>query len=331
MPRLQITPHLSNLINSRRILGQSTRKVSKDLNIPKSTAAALFKKQRENQPICIARRGRPRLTTPRGDAAIRLASKINRFRTQKELSDQFHLSATTIRDRLRRQNIRSRVAIEEDVTPAHKVARVQWCRQHKNENFQFWIFSDESSFELHNVSVPRRLWVHRSNREKFARCCVTPLITKNRQSVMVWGAISASGPVAFGFVDGRITAPRYIQCLNDLLLPILDDFPLDRLRNTVFQQDNARPHSAIMTQQFLAANAFRTTLWPANSPDLNPIEKVWAAMKRNVRSRKPATIRQLRQAIVASWRDVVTEDFCNRLYASLHDTMTTVINRRGSR
>ena len=100
---------------------------------------------------------------------------------------------------------------------------------------------------------------------------------------MVWGAISYTGPVSFRFVDIRITTRRYIQCLTDNLLPFLDRIPLAQLNETIFQQDNASCHTARATQRFFEQNGIRAVPWPAKSPDLNPIEKVWAVMKRAVR------------------------------------------------
>ncbi|GFS18804.1 transposable element tcb1 transposase [Elysia marginata] len=42
-------------------------------------------------------------------------------------------------------------------------------------------------------------------------------------------------------------------------------------RNIVFQQDNARAHTARYTQQFLKQSNVQVLPWPALSPDLNPI------------------------------------------------------------
>ena len=42
--------------------------------------------------------------------------------------------------------------------------------------------------------------------------------------------------------------------------------------NVTFMHDNARPHSAAITRQFLATNNVTVLVWPANSPDLNPID-----------------------------------------------------------
>ena len=50
----------------------------------------------------------------------------------------------------------------------------------------------------------------------------------------------------------------------------------------VLQQDNARPHVARATQEWLRDASVTVLKWPAYSPDLNPIEKEWQVMKHRV-------------------------------------------------
>ncbi|GFU94088.1 uncharacterized protein TNCV_3308411 [Trichonephila clavipes] len=45
----------------------------------------------------------------------------------------------------------------------------------------------------------------------------------------------------------------------------------------IYQQDNARPHAARLSQQCL--QGYDVPPWPARSPDLSPIEHVWNAEK----------------------------------------------------
>ena len=53
-------------------------------------------------------------------------------------------------------------------------------------------------------------------------------------------------------------------------------------------QDNAPPHSARATMAFLENQHVNVMAWPAVSPDLNPIENVWAHIKCELRQRPQA-------------------------------------------
>ncbi|GFW18842.1 transposable element Tcb2 transposase [Trichonephila clavipes] len=57
---------------------------------------------------------------------------------------------------------------------------------------------------------------------------------------------------------------------------------LNGLPGAIFQQDNARPHTARVAQDFL--RHFQTLPWPARSPDLSPVEYVWDQLKRQMPS-----------------------------------------------
>ncbi|GFW91169.1 transposable element Tcb2 transposase [Trichonephila clavipes] len=52
---------------------------------------------------------------------------------------------------------------------------------------------------------------------------------------------------------------------------------LNGLPEAIFQQDNARPHTASVAQHFL--HHFQILAWPAPSPDLSPLEHVWDQLK----------------------------------------------------
>jgi transposase len=173
--------------------------------------------------------------------------------------------------------------------------------------------------------------VHRGKNERYAAACTLPNPVYDRRTCMVWGCITASGRGPLAFVDGSIDSNKYISILQQHLIPFIDDMPLSRSMQTVFQQDNARPHSSHKTIEFLQQERVQTTIWPAYSPDLNPIENVWALMKREVRKSKPSTLDGLRNAIADAWEKVVTPSLCTRLFASMHSRMSTVICHHGLR
>ncbi|GFX67219.1 transposable element Tcb2 transposase [Trichonephila clavipes] len=57
---------------------------------------------------------------------------------------------------------------------------------------------------------------------------------------------------------------------------------LNSLPGAIFQQNNARPHTARVSQDFL--RHFQTLPLPALSPDLFPVELVWDQLKRQMTS-----------------------------------------------
>ncbi|GFX60666.1 DDE_3 domain-containing protein [Trichonephila clavipes] len=75
-----------------------------------------------------------------------------------------------------------------------------------------------------------------------------------------------------------LTGQRYV---DDILRPHVGPF-LNGLPGAIFQQDNARPHAAIVAEDFLCH--FQTLPWPARSPDLSPVEHVWYQLKRQMPS-----------------------------------------------
>ncbi|VCU40241.1 Bgt-50371 [Blumeria graminis f. sp. tritici] len=52
-------------------------------------------------------------------------------------------------------------------------------------------------------------------------------------------------------------------------------------------QDNAPANTAAITMEDVSLWLIQTSFWPANSPDLNPIEVVWNRMKDYIQRHNP--------------------------------------------
>jgi hypothetical protein len=133
---------------------------------------------------------------------------------------------------------------------------------------------------------------------------------------MIWGGISVEGrtePVFIvGAAHGRnrrsLTAARYVEeILADHVMPyagfVGDQFML--------MHDNAKPHTARITREYLAELGLRVLEWPACSPDLNPIEYLWDELKRIVRARVPVATSIPELMMVAVWHNIPQERIVN--------------------
>ncbi len=89
------------------------------------------------------------------------------------------------------------------------------------------------------------------------------------QSVMIWGAMSSAGVGPLCFLKTNVTAPIYQDILEHFMLPSADQLFKDA--DFIFQQDLAPAHTAKSTKSWLNDHGVD---WPANSPDLNPIENL---------------------------------------------------------
>ena len=80
-------------------------------------------------------------------------------------------------------------------------------------------------------------------------------------------------------IEGNLTSRRYI---DEVLETAVVLFLQNHADVTLNQQDNARPHSARLTTDFLGQNNVQVLPWTAFSPDLSPIEHLWDQLGRRV-------------------------------------------------
>ncbi|GFW98945.1 transposable element Tcb1 transposase [Trichonephila clavipes] len=225
--------------------------------------------------------GRVRSTTPAEDRYMVLSAKRNRRTTDQQVANQFlaasgkQISRKTVARRLRGGGLYARRPVVcVPLTRQHRTARLQWCREHHNWTEQDWacvLFSDESRFSLSSDCRRQLIW-----RESGTVYRPENIQENDRYptcSIMVWAGIMINGCTRLHVVaNGTMTGQRYI---DEVLLPhdCLDSEGIQRL------------------------------VWPARSPDRNPIENVWDTLGRQVAGRNypPTNKNTLIRALTEEW------------------------------
>ncbi len=205
--------------------------------------------------------------------------------------------------------------------------RLTWAKENKNWTVAQWskvLFSDESKFLYFIWKQGPSVW--RKGGEAHSPSCMKSSV-KFPQSVMIWGAMSSAGVGPLCFLKTNVTAPVYQEILEHFMLPSADQLFKDA--DFIFQQDLAPAHTAKSTKSWLNDHGVGVLDWPANSPDLNPIENLWGIVKRKMRNKRPKNADELKATVKETWASIPPQQ-CHKLITSMPRRIEAVIKAKGA-
>ncbi|UYV79099.1 hypothetical protein LAZ67_17001125 [Cordylochernes scorpioides] len=266
--------------------GWSIRQIAADTHLGASTVHRLWRRWLEQGNVAIYRNvGATRVTSARVDRRILrqavAAPQATCTAILQHVQDTLDhsISTRTISRRLVANGLHScRPLRRLPLTPPNRRQRLEWCRARSTWMTEWHrvVFSDESRFCLSSDSRRVRVWRRRGERSNPAAIVERPTMRQRHY-------------------DGQ----RYVDdVLRPVTLPYLQGVP-----NALYQQDNARPHTARISQQ--ALQDVQMLPRPPYSPDLSPIEQVWDIIRRRLHALpQPRSEDELWQMVEREWRAI---------------------------
>jgi transposase len=274
------------------------------------------------------RTGRPRLTDAATDQTIVSFAQQTPITTPKIIRRELQLgvSARTTRRRLDEAGLFGRVArVEYPYQQIHLDQRLAFAQEHQRWNERDWarvLFSDETHIILGQHG---QIWVQRPEDAAFVAVYMADR-DPFPQKLSIWGCFSAKGVGSIVVFDSAMNAAQLLHIFKQHLIQDARRFwPRQRWK---FLQDNAPYHRSKVVLDWLEEQKVDLIKLPPYSPDLNPIENLWANLKTRIEARNPSNIEDLKKFLLEEWSNTPLI-YCRHLALSMIDRCTLVEENDG--
>lgn len=332
--RPELTPTTRGRIYQCILNKDTYRSIAKQFKVSLGEVSSLKKRYEERGHLrTIHRSGRPPSMTPHDDQHTASLIRRHKARNATDIQRNFYkgVSVWTIRRALHRAGLRACSPRKvPSLTPLQRRIRKVWALGFRDWDFTNWtkmFFSDEVKYNLYRSDGRDLVWRERG-------WAYDPRYTiKTKKfgggSVMCWGCITPWGVGKLHRITSIMDRHVFIQVISESLLGTLEMYHL-RPQDIFFQQDNDPKHTSKDARAWFAQKCIKLLPWPAQSPDLNPIENVWDYLGRRISKREvqPSNTEELWQSLQEEWYNI-GPDFIQRLYKSMPRRLEMVIKAKG--
>lgn len=206
------------------------------------------------------------------------------------------------------------------LTEAHKVARLAFAKKSIKDRVDWSkiIWSDEKKFNLDGPDGIRYYWHDLRYEPNYLS-----RRTFGGGTLMVWGAFVGNQLFDLVIIETTMNSEKYKEMLSKCLQPFIK-------RGWTFMHDGASIHQSKETKEWLKINKIPVLEWPANSPDLNPVENLWGTLTRAVfaNGRQFKSKEELKAEVLKQW-DLIKPKELSNLVESMSNRIVEVIAKHG--
>ena len=311
--------------------GLSYAAVAKKFDVSKNAVVRIMKKFNDTGSVENKRgRGRKRKLTTRDDSMILREVKKNPQITVKSIKENLNLNVSdrTVIRRIKEKGFGSYFMKRKPCLSKKNIKkRLEFAKKYVGKPLTFWmsvIWSDESKFEVFNQKRRQRVW--RTSKDAYKKGMIQSTVKHGGGNTLVWGCFSYSGIGNLVEINGIMTGLGYLDIIKDNLQVSAEKMNIGD--NFIFQQDNDPKHTSKVVKAYFSSEGINVLEWPAQSPDLNPIEHLWAILDSKLIRERVTNKTLLFSELQRAW-EAIDISLLKSLVESIPKRLQAVIEAKG--
>lgn len=277
------------------------------MGIPRTTIISFLQSYEKSKTLSV-KRGRPKKITDEIRQQVVDQTINNPFMHLRDHAANLPIGKESVRKILHEEHFDYyEMTPVSPLNEQHISNRLRYCNQVLQKGIQPVVFTDESTVvvDLSKQGIWRQRGFH------------PPLSFYPKDHhpihVMVWGAIGPNG-----FRTNLIRCPPSLNTYSycKLLADNRVFYQCSLLGDYVWQQDGAPPHRAVA--DLIRRHVRNMIDWPPYSPDLSPIEQIWAYLKKKLRGENFNSEEELFEKLRIEWLNMpnsLVHNFWESYYA----------------